>query len=231
MTTLLSLCQSALIELQLPYQTVIAASTSVDARRMVRYANKAGQRIAREWNWPQLRLETTFTSVALSLQSGALPADFGRMVPETLHNRTSGDVVEGPASARDWQRSVVSGDPNPIYTLRQDPATDALGLYILPVPTAGDTYAFEYTSSKWAINAGGDFQSAFTADTDTCVFNDDLMINQMCVQWLMAEGQPSLHLEREYRTLLAQITRQEDPTSGILTTDIPRRSTWDISDG
>ncbi len=180
--------------------------SDVTARRMQRYITKAAERVAREVNWTNLRREQTFTTTAAYVQAGAIPSDFGRIVPETLWDRSVPERIRGPISQHEWQRLVANGiDCDRYYMVR---GTD---LMLYPAPDAGLTCAFEYVTNQWIESSGGAGQTAILADTDVPRMDEELIVLAAVADWLASEGQPHLAVERQYRTRLSMLADQDCP--------------------
>lgn len=167
--TLLTLAQAACDIIGVPRPTSIIAGADQTARTMLSLAQREGRALARRWTWTALRKQKTFTSVAQIVQTGAVPSDFDRMVSGTFWNRTEQKPVLGPVTPGEWQ-GLVASVALPIDSAFQIRAGQ---IELYPVPTAGDTYAYEYVSTQWCQSAGGVGQTAWTADTDTGLLDEE----------------------------------------------------------
>jgi len=168
--TLLNLAQAACDIIGVPRPTSVIAGADQTARTMLSLAQREGRALARRWTWTALRKQQTFTTVAQTVQTGAVPSDFDRMVSGTFWNRTRRLLVQGPLTPEEWQ-GLVASSAVPIYSAFQMRAGQ---IELYPVPTAGETYADEYVSSQWCQSAGGTGQSAWAADTDTGLLDEEL---------------------------------------------------------
>lgn len=150
-----------------------AAYTSTDPQiiQLVAFAQQEGVELMEGYDWQALTTETTFVATATAAQSGAIPSDFNRFVPETFFNRTRKRPVFGPISAQDWQftQAVTTSTITENFRVRGDT------IYITPTPTADDTYAYEYISNKWCESAGGTAQALWAADTDVGILSEEVM--------------------------------------------------------
>lgn len=128
-----------------------------------------------------------------------MPADWNWQIPETEWNRTTRWPLLGPKSSQEWQTykgGIVSAGPRQRYRILQNK------LCINPSPPNGETLAFEYISKGWVIGADGTRKEKVTADTDTFVFGDSLMVTGLKAQWKASKGlDPSFDLG-EFRWLL-----------------------------
>jgi hypothetical protein len=74
--------------------------------------------------------------------------------------------------------------------LTVDPAFTVRGgaIYITPTPTAGDTVAYEYVSTKWCQSSGGTAQTEWAADTDTSKLDEALHVLDLIWRFKQAKG-------------------------------------------
>ena len=168
--TLLTLAQAACDIIGMPRPTSVMAGADQTARTMLSLAQREGRALARRWTWTALRKQQTFTTVAQTVQTGAVPSDFDRMVSETFWNRTDQLRVVGPVTPEEWQ-GLVASVALPIESAFQMRAGQ---IELYPVPTAGETYAYEYVSTQWCQSASGTGQTAWVADTDTGLLDEEL---------------------------------------------------------
>ena len=97
--TLLTICQDIADEVSVFRPTAVIGSSDSGILKLRRAATKAGYALMRNAAWLDLRKERTFTAIAGETQTGILPADFNRFVPETFWDRTNIQFVVGPVSA------------------------------------------------------------------------------------------------------------------------------------
>lgn len=211
--TALSVAQDAAREVGLQVQNALVNSTLPDVRRLLRTLNRVGTQIARDGQWQNLRREHVFTTTNAEAQAGALPTDFGRMVPSTLQNRTSKLPILGPIGAEQWQRWKSRTSTNNAYyfTLRGD------DLLLWDVPPAGDTVAFEYWTDQWCESSGGSGQTSILADTDALRLPEELLTLGVIAVYLSSQGDARAPAAmREYKMALAQYAANDKPGSGML---------------
>lgn len=119
------------------------------------------------------------------------PADMLASINRTHWDRSRRWELVGPMSPQEdqWVRSgIVATGPRRRYRFvgRGDAS-----FRIWPPPTALDApaaLAFEYISAHWAQTAGGVPKARLDADTDTCVFPDDIMVMGAKWLWLQSKG-------------------------------------------
>lgn len=151
------------------------------------------QELNEQRTWPDvyptlLIRQHTFTTTATEIQpANAVPDDLDHFVDSSMWDRTLTRPVVGPISPQLWQAwkarpvltSVVFG-----YILMGN------DFYTAPTPPAGDTIAYNYIS-KLSVYASGDTlptQELFEADTDTCIFDTQVMERGLRWRFLRAKG-------------------------------------------
>lgn len=140
------------------------------------------------WDWEALITSTTVTTVA-SQASYSLPADFANFIDDTQWFTTSKVPLWGPLNQPDWARNefgMTSVGPYYRFQIRGG------ALLLQPTPTtAGQTVNYYYLSNAWIRPAGSTTASrvaSFTADTDTFVFDEPLLISGLVYLWKRAKG-------------------------------------------
>ena len=132
---------------------------------------------------------TTGTGVALtfSAQDYALPSDFDRMVSDTNFDRTDFWSNVGPKSSQEWQylnSGLISISPRFRWRMYGNKVR------FFSAPGAVYNMVFEYVSNFTVLATAGTVptKSKFTADTDTCIFADDLITLGLKAYWYRAKG-------------------------------------------
>lgn len=172
---------------------------------MVGLAQQEGIELAKRHTWQVLTKEQTFTSVAAETQSSAMPSDFDRYIDETFYNRTARRRVFGPLNPQEWQfnKSVVAATVIENWRQRGD---DVL---IAPTPAAGQTYAFEYVSTKWCQSSGGTEQTSWLADTDTGLLSEHIMTLGVIWRFLSAKGFDYAETLRSYEIAVTEAASRD----------------------
>lgn len=154
-----------------------------------------------------------------------LPVDWDREIPQTEWNRTTRWPLLGPKSAQEWQSfksGIVSAGPRQRFRIVGNK------LVLNPSPPPGELLSLEYISNAWIVGADGSEKTEFTADTDTTVFGDSLMVTGLKTQWKQAKGLDFSFDLGEFRALLEQEKAQDksaprlylsQASSSILMTD------------
>lgn len=142
----------------------------------------------------------TFSKVRYSL-----PSDWEKQIPQTEWDRTQHWPMAGPATSQQWgylQGGIVSTGP----WLRFRIAGDKFA--VNPNPPNGEVLSFEYLSNAWVIPLTGSNKSGFTLDTDSCIYDDSLMILGAKKLWRQEKGFESSIVERDYQYMLERCTSQ-----------------------
>jgi hypothetical protein len=148
--TLLSICQDAADELNLPQPAVVAASSLDDDKKLLRMANKVGNKLMKAYPWQDLRKEQTFTATSGEAQSGVIPSDFDRFIPETFWDRSNEKLISGPISDVEWGslKALSYNGYQKKFIYRGD------GVSIIPAMGGTESCAFSYASDR-------DWETAF----------------------------------------------------------------------
>jgi hypothetical protein len=124
-----------------------------------------------------------------------LPADYNSTVNRTHWDKSKRWEMLGPESPQQWEwllSGYISTGPRIRWRL--------LGKYfqIWPGMNAGELLGFEYRSRGWAESASGTPQNSFTADDDTCIYPDRLMVLGTKLKYFEAKGFDTTALYRDY---------------------------------
>jgi len=146
-------------------------------------------------------VESGTVSLQFSQNKFDLPADWQRQIPQTEWNRTQRWELLGPKSSQEWQTfksGIVSAGPRQRFRILQNQ------LCLNPSPPDNQTLSFEYISNGWVEGVDGVGKVEITADTDTFIFSDSLLITGLKAQWLVAKGLDATFSLGEFRYLLEQ---------------------------
>lgn len=170
----------------------VIGSSDKGTLQLLELLNEEGTELAARSNsgWQALVREATFTSVALEDQGtvtsiiGA-PNAYRHIINETIWNRSTKEPVYGPRNGNTWQgyKAFTFAGPYAEYRIRGD------HLLLLPVPTAGETYAFEYASKNWLMSSDGTQQRSRAAnDEDITLLDDEIILAGLKWRWRAAKG-------------------------------------------
>lgn len=203
--TALSIIQTAAAWLALPVPSAAFSATDTQTIQLRNLLNEEGAELATwpDHAWTKLIKEQSFTTVAASIQTGAVPSDFGRFCDQSAWDRTTNRPLYGPMSSQQWQQEKAGPTFTSMYYGFRIRGNDFL---MTPTPTAGDSIYYEYVSNKY-VYASGDStptKTSFTADTDTSIFDETLVARGLRWRFLKAKG---LAAEAEYQIWLEMVQR------------------------
>lgn len=166
----------------------------------------------------------TSVDIVLSQDTYDQPADWDAPTMRTQWDRTNHWELQGPVSPQQYQwlvAGITATGPRRKYRVQGST------IVIWPPPTSSDTpsiLTMEYTSSYWVLASDGTPKARFTADTDTTVFDPDLMV--MGLKWLFyqAKGFEYTELRRQWQNQVDIVAAQDQ---GAPTLDMTGR-TWPI---
>jgi hypothetical protein len=209
--TLLTIGQAVADEVSDIRPQTIAGNTDPDVQKLLRFINKVGNKLMKKSVWQDLRKEQTFTAIAGAEQTSILPSDFDRFITDTFWDRTNNALITGPVSAVEWQtRQAVGSGAGKRFIYRGG------SVFISPDMDGGEALAFEYVSNQWCASSGGTGQTAFAADTDVGVLDEELLTYAAIYEYLAAEGLPSADALRQLLDYVKTLSGNDQPRSGLL---------------
>jgi len=211
--SLLTIVQDAADDIGILRPTSVVGNGDEDVKKLLRMANKVGDRLMRVFDWQIISKEQTFTSVATLEQTSILPSDFDRFIPETFWNRTDIFLISGPITPSQWQGLIASS-----YSDTEARKFHIRGgsVYVQPVLGAGKTLAFEYVSKNWCQDASSTAQSAWAADTDTGIINEELITKGVIWEYLNSKGLPNAAQAAAYEEYFELLIKNDRPSSEVL---------------
>lgn len=168
--TLLSIVRNASDRLGLTRPSSVATSSDQSVLTLLGLAQEEGKALAGRHTWQVLQTEYTFPTVD-GTESYALPSGFDQLIKNTVFNRTRRRRMVGDLSPEQWQQTKASlvTMVNPAFRIRGN-------LFLIsPTPNSAETVAYEYISKNWCQSASSVGQSAWAADTDTGILDEELM--------------------------------------------------------
>lgn len=139
------------------------------------------------------------TAVGATLTFGQtqydLPPDYEAITDRTQWDKTKHWEMLGPEDAQQWQwlkSGYISTGPRVRWRI--------LGQYfnIWPMMNTQEYLGYEYRSKGWALSSSGAVKNSFTADTDTTVFDDQIMILGTKLRYWQIKGFDTTSLQQEY---------------------------------
>lgn len=148
----------------------------------------------------------TDASITFAKTKYALPLDYDSTVPRTHWDKSKRWEMLGPESPQQWEwllSGYISTGPRIRWRL--------YGNYfqIWPPTTTAEYLGFEYRSKGWAISAAGAVKNSFTADDDTCVYPDRVMVLMTKLKYFEAKGFDTTALYRDFISELETVMAQD----------------------
>lgn len=184
--TCLQLVQQVAARLAIASPNAVVTATDPQILQLLAFCNEEGQALVARHEWTALQNEATFTTLAAQLQGlvETFAPGYKFILNETIWNRTTRLPILGSKSPQEWQRAVSMNFTSPYSQYRVKGGS----VYFFPIPTAGHTCAFEYSTRNWVNKAAGGTASLWSADGDTCVFDDDIMMKGTLWRWKAEKG-------------------------------------------
>jgi hypothetical protein len=139
--------------------------------------------------------QITMTQPAAETATGALiciaqtkyplPADWDHPINRTQWDKSKHWEMQGPETPQQWQwlkSGYIATGPRIRFRI--------LGSFfqIWPMLNTAEYLGFEYVSRSWAAAADGTPKTAFTADSDTCIFSDRTMVLGAKLKYMETKG-------------------------------------------
>ena len=151
--------------------------------------------------------EYTFGQVMYSLPTG-----FDRITDRTQYDKSKRWEMLGPETPQQWQwlkSSYISTGPRIRWRIMGQK------FQIWPLTSTNEYLSFEYISSNWVFSPIGVAQSQFTADTDTCIYPDRLIVLGLKKKYFEVKGFDTSAFQRDYDMQL-NIAKANDAGSPTL---------------
>ncbi len=124
-----------------------------------------------------------------------LPADFETITDKTHWDKTKHWQMLGPEDAQQWQwlkSGYISTGPRIRWRILGNQ------FQIWPPYNTKEYLGFEYRSKGWARSATGAVKNSFTADTDTTVLDDTVMVLGTKLKYFQIKGFDTTALQQDY---------------------------------
>ena len=137
----------------------------------------------------------------------AMPTDYDATIPRTHWDKSKRWEMLGPEDAQQWEwllSGYISTGPRIRWRIFQNK------FQIWPGTSTNELLGFEYRSKAWAESSDGVPKNSFTADTDTCIYPDRLIVLGTKLKYFEAKGFDTTAMYRNYseelNTCIAQNT-------------------------
>ena len=139
-------------------------------------------------------------SVVCAQTAYDLPADFETITDRTQWDKSKHWEMLGPEDAQQWQwlkSGYISTGPRVRWRILDGQ------FQIWPVMNTEEYLGWEYRSKGWARSAAGAVQNSFTADSDTTVFDDRIMVLATKLKYFQVKSFDTTALMQDYQRYLS----------------------------
>lgn len=149
----------------------------------------------------------TAVSLTFAQTKYSMPADFQRIIDRTQWDKSKHWEMLGPESPQQWQwlkSGYIATGPRIRWRI--------LGNFfqIWPSVSTSEYLGFEYVSKNWVVDGStGAAKGSFTQDSDTCLFDDRLMVAALKLKYWGIKGFETQLLEDEYESILSAVMGAE----------------------
>lgn len=221
--TCLQIVQMACQRIGIRAPNAVVTSQDEQVLQILALSNKEGMDLVKQYDWEGLQTEATFTTSAAELQGtlSSIAPGLKFIKNNTMWDHTLRRPVLGPKAQDDWQQAVAMQLTGPYsqYRIKND------NIYFYPIPPAGNTITFEYLSKNWISTSVGGTSNVWTNDADTCLIDDELIIDGIVWRWKAAKGLDYAEDAANYEDNLA-ISKSRDGSKPRLNMN---GATYDIS--
>jgi hypothetical protein len=186
----------------------VVSSSDLQILQLMEIANEeceelaTGASIGMSIDWEVLQTETSFVTVATESQGNinTIAPGFRYIIKDTIWNRSTKLPVYGGVNPAQWQAFKAWGvtTPFPQFRIRNDL------LLLTPAPAINQNFYFEYLSANWCLAADGTTTRAiWTADSDTCRIDEQLVIQGVIWRWKQIKG---LDYAEDFRKYVLRVT-------------------------
>jgi len=141
-------------------------------------------------------------SIVLAQTAYDLPPDFETITDRTQWDKTKHWEALGPESAQQWQwlkSGYISTGPRIRWRILDNQ------FQIWPPMNTQEYLGWEYRSKGWARSSTGAIKNSFTADTDTTVFDDRLMVLYTKLKYFQVKSFDTTSLNQDYMRYLSVV--------------------------
>ena len=124
-----------------------------------------------------------------------LPPDFETITDNTHWDKTKHWQMLGPEDAQQWQwlkSGYISTGPRIRWRILGNK------FQIWPPYNTQEYLGFEYRSKGWARSATDQVKNSFTADTDTTIFDDTVLVLNTKLKYFQIKGFDTTALQQDY---------------------------------
>jgi hypothetical protein len=145
-------------------------------------------------------------AIVLAQTAYSLPPDFERITNRTQWDKTKRWESLGPEDAQQWQwlkSGYISTGPRIRWRILDNQ------YQIWPPMNTQEYLGWEYKSKGWARSAAGVVKNSFTADNDTTVLDDRLIVLSTKLKYFQVKSFDTTALQQDYMRYLSVCKAQD----------------------
>ena len=145
-------------------------------------------------------------AIVLAQTAYDLPVDFQNITNRTAWDKTKRWEALGPEDAQQWQwlkSGYISTGPRIRWRILDNQ------YQIWPPMNTQEYLGWEYKSKGWARSAAGVVKNSFTADTDTTVLDDRLIVLSTKLKYFQIKSFDTTALQQDYMRYLSVCKAQD----------------------
>ena len=150
----------------------------------------------------QMASGTGSGAIVLAQTAYNLPPDFETITDRTQWDKTKHWEALGPESAQQWQwlkSGYISTGPRIRWRILDNQ------FQVWPPMNTNEYLGWEYRSKGWARSSTGTVKNSFTADSDTTVFDDRLMVLYTKLKYFQVKSFDTTALMQDYQRYLSVV--------------------------
>jgi len=139
-------------------------------------------------------------SVTMAQTAYDLPDDFEAITDRTQWDKSKHWEMLGPEDAQQWQwlkSGYISTGPRVRWRILDGQ------FQIWPIMNTQEYLGWEYRSKGWARSAAGAIKNSFTADSDTTVYDDRIMVLATKLKYFQVKNFDTTALYQDYQRYLS----------------------------
>ena len=148
----------------------------------------------------QIASGTGTQSVVVAQTAYNLPADFETITNRTMWDKSKHWEMLGGEDAQQWQwlkSGYISTGPRVRWRILDNQ------FCIWPIMNTQEYLGWEYRSKGWARSSAGVIKNSFTADTDTTVFDDRVLVLYTKLKYFQIKSFDTTALTQDYQRYLS----------------------------
>ena len=143
----------------------------------------------------QMASGTGYGAIVLAQTAYDLPYDFETITDRTQWDKTKHWEALGPEDAQQWQwlkSGYISTGPRIRWRILDNQ------FQVWPPMNTNEYLGWEYRSKGWARAADGTIKNSFTADSDTTVYDDRIMVLGTKLKYFQVKSFDTTALQQDY---------------------------------